>query len=291
MSSISPFDYGDYHYNYTPQKLAQESKFNSFMQQNNATYFEASDEVFNNENLSGEELEWYTYHNLKESPNPNVHVISGYGENQSVATNPIEHLEVKPVDLGLSVLWADKPITDKLGFPLYFKWADSEVAYNAPDILNQICWYNESSYKFYDTVTKTYTKYNSTDGLKVLEEEDDMATAVLGKPWRTPTSAECSELFLSGHTTVSLFGAYPKKCIIKPNSAWNAKLKTHVTYMQHNMASNGTISGFGQELYIWANTCTNDKYASCFRYGENVKRQDAILKYEGALVIAVQDKN
>ena len=38
------------------------------------------------------------------------------------------------------------------------------------------------------------TKYNATDGKKVLDPEDDAATAKLGAPWRMPTEDEIKEL-------------------------------------------------------------------------------------------------
>lgn len=38
------------------------------------------------------------------------------------------------------------------------------------------------------------TKYNATDGKKILEPEDDAATVKLGAPWRMPTEDEIKEL-------------------------------------------------------------------------------------------------
>ena len=210
MKSISPFDYGDYHYNYTPQKLAEESKFNSFMQQNNATYFEASDEVFNNTKLNNTKLQFNTFINNTDSPTTKISVIKGYGENK-------KGIEIKPIDLGLSVLWANKQIVDENGHTLYFQWGDplsSKNGFELNTMFNDV--YDatiKETYKFYDKSTGKYTKYNEEDGLTVIEKEDDMATQILGKDWRLPTRDEIIELMTFWKKT-NIYSSYSFKRIL-----------------------------------------------------------------------------
>ena len=280
MSSINPFDYGDYHYNYTPQKLAEESKFNSFMQQNNATYFEATDEVFNNENLSGEELEWRTYHNLKESPTPNVHIISGYGGNSNV-------FEVKPVDLGLSVLWADKPIMNENGECLFFQWGDT-IGYTFKDFSYLRLDSNKIYNKWFDSSTWKWTKYNTKDRKLILDKEDDAASAVLGKPWRMPTYNEVNELVKNTKTIALNHGLF---VICKTNKDFeNCINVSNLGYFQNT----GSIDGAS---YISKNVdivssqrlSVNNEY-NVYWYESNWKRMDGRSRNIFSTILAVQDK-
>ena len=95
------------------------------------------------------------------------------------------------VDMGLSVYWAAKAIPStkaNTSGPAYFCWGETAEKDH----------YAAGTYKYYKN---DYTKYNSTDNLRTLQPEDDAATAILGKAWRTPTKAEWEELILnSTHT-------------------------------------------------------------------------------------------
>lgn len=90
------------------------------------------------------------------------------------------------VDLSLSVEWAvcnigaTKP--EEAGD--YLAWGETEPKDN----------YTYDTYKFWSTADNAITKYNSTDGLKVLEPDDDAAHVRLGGDWRMPTKAEAQEL-------------------------------------------------------------------------------------------------
>lgn len=63
-------------------------------------------------------------------------------------------------------------------------------------------WGNTNAIDFSDGVKNedkfgkryNYTKYNSTDGLKTLEPEDDAATYLLGEEWRIPSKDEFDKL-------------------------------------------------------------------------------------------------
>ena len=90
-----------------------------------------------------------------------------------------------------------------LGLPSGTKWATCNVgAANPEDFGSYFAWgetvvketYNSSTYKYYDTVSRTYTKYNDLDGLVSLESTDDAATANWGAEWRMPTYNEVCEL-------------------------------------------------------------------------------------------------
>lgn len=121
---------------------------------------------------------------------------------------------------GLTIrpVWGDKPnIPEKpaepdpvstdpyvdLGLPSGLKWASANLGGKAPEDLGDYYAWGEDStktkfgnatYKYYDTATRTYTKYNESDSLTVLESKDDAAKAILGGKYRIPTVEDMQEL-------------------------------------------------------------------------------------------------
>lgn len=90
------------------------------------------------------------------------------------------------IDMGLSVRWSTfnigaKTVTDA-GY--YYAWGDSYIKDD----------YDYNTYKWCYSGTKNMSKYNSSDGITVLEMDDDVANVVLGDKWRTPTYDEWEEL-------------------------------------------------------------------------------------------------
>ena len=99
------------------------------------------------------------------------------------------------VDLGLSVLWADRNVgADSPGSPgIFVSWGELEPKSE----------YLMSNYRFctgdFCSPTKYYA-YNPDevltvpDGKTVLEPDDDVATVMMGSSWRTPLYDELMEL-------------------------------------------------------------------------------------------------
>lgn len=87
-----------------------------------------------------------------------------------------------------------------LGLPSGRKWAIENLEAPLGAIPNMFAW-GETTPKIVGT-TENYllakdgsmTKYNAEDGLKQLLPEDDAATCILGKKWRTPTLEDFQEL-------------------------------------------------------------------------------------------------
>ena len=90
----------------------------------------------------------------------------------------------EPLDLGLSVKWGQ--VNVGAGSPLscgsYFAWGETKPKEE----------YSWETYKF--SINETFSKYNSEDGLVVIEAVDDAATINLGGNWRIPTREEWQEL-------------------------------------------------------------------------------------------------
>lgn len=94
--------------------------------------------------------------------------------------------KMQPVDLGLSVLWADRNIGAALpecdGY--FYSWGDiDEHLHN----------FVPAEYK-YGPSFDAYYKYSAKDNLSSLSDNDDPARMVLGNGWRMPTKAEVEEL-------------------------------------------------------------------------------------------------
>lgn len=104
------------------------------------------------------------------------------------------------VDLGLSVLWADRNLGADSSSPLpippycYFAWSET-----APEVLNGKYTYNNTHLTYWDDAKK-FTKYCllSADGVvdnkPRLEAMDDAAHVILGNGWRMPTVSEVRDL-------------------------------------------------------------------------------------------------
>ena len=92
---------------------------------------------------------------------------------------------VEIIDLGLSVNWASVNLgAEDIYQPGYLvSWG--EIAEKS--------WYSWSTYK-YGSSASSLTKYNQSDGLNTLQNEDDAAKNLWGGEWRMPTRDEFQEL-------------------------------------------------------------------------------------------------
>lgn len=99
---------------------------------------------------------------------------------------------------GLRWAFMNVGATKETDYGLYFSWGETvghSIRGKDPDgkdLSSQSD--NLNNYKFYDTVSKTYTKYNEQDGLTRLQLEDDAAHVNWGGKWRTPTVEEMRPL-------------------------------------------------------------------------------------------------
>lgn len=101
--------------------------------------------------------------------------------------------KIIPIDLGLSVQWANCNVGTTLPYEsgLYFQWGDTK-GWTKEDIEQGNKSFNFDSYKFTNDSGKTFNKYKEK-GL-FLEPEDDAVTVNMGDEWRMPTEDETNEL-------------------------------------------------------------------------------------------------
>ena len=148
------------------------------------------------------------YEDVKNNlPKPNVSLITNGSEvkymKETTPPTPVEH---EYVDLGLpsGTLWATmnigaSSITDT---GLYYQWGDSQgYEYNSRE-------WEEYTYKWYDSNEMKYTKYNHTDGKRVLDDADDAAIAAWGNGWHIPTKTQLTELINNEYVTTAFTENY-----------------------------------------------------------------------------------
>ena len=90
-----------------------------------------------------------------------------------------------------------------LGLPSGARWATCNIGANSPEEYGDYfawgetaskAYYTLEAYRYYNTSTSTYTKYNNSDGITVLQASDDAATANWGNAWKMPGKALLNEL-------------------------------------------------------------------------------------------------
>ena len=124
------------------------------------------------------------------------------GSKYAICKINVEFVMPEKVDLGLSVMWADRnmgaSVPEKCG--LYYGWGElSPVAYyywRYYKFIYSIMNYNNTGYEYY-----FLSKYNNleeegtVDNLTALLPEDDAARVKYGDNWRMPTASDMEELF------------------------------------------------------------------------------------------------
>ena len=139
------------------------------------------------------------YLNFKETSDFILPNVSHCIQENDVHYNPI--INHAYVDLGLpsGTLWAKMNVgaSSETDAGLYFAWGETQ-GYTASQVSGSATPHKDFSWSDY-TLTEdsgsTMSKYNATDGLTVLDIEDDAARANWGGDWHMPNRAQCLELF------------------------------------------------------------------------------------------------
>ena len=107
------------------------------------------------------------------------------------------------VEMGDGLKWATCNVgaSSPEGFGDYFAWGINETYYSSLDPLTWKDWVAEDGYsylsnKYFKQIGNDFQslKYTNEDGKKVLDPEDDAATANWGGTWRMPTEEEWKRL-------------------------------------------------------------------------------------------------
>ena len=113
--------------------------------------------------------------------------VSGAIQLPVLSTNWIEFVDFNSIGIASHNINASAP--EEIGS--YFAWGETSPK----------SYYSWDNYKFGTNLA--LSKYNSTDGKKTLEAEDDAATVLWGAPWRTPTREELSTIFNNGSGNIT----------------------------------------------------------------------------------------
>ena len=118
-------------------------------------------------------------------------ITATIGEFTATCSTVVEASGIEKVDMGLSVLWADRNVgaAEPSDYGAYYAWGEVEPKDD----------YSEQTYKWgnnYYSLTKynTNASYGIVDDNTLLDKDDDVAQVRLGGKWRMPTDAEIREL-------------------------------------------------------------------------------------------------
>ena len=127
--------------------------------------------------------------------------------------NKVQGYNDEYVDMGYAGKWAKCNLGAVVpeGIGAYYAWGETSPRGD----------YSMENYQFLAGEPCTYTKYNPSDGLTVLEPEDDAAYVHLGKGWRIPTGNDWRNLLNRCDfvwTTINGVNGYKVTC--RDNGNW-----------------------------------------------------------------------
>lgn len=206
------------------------------------------------------------------------------------------------VDLGLSVRWATTNIgaEESYDYGKYYAWGET-TAYGETPGPYSTAWSGstnsnylsldkktEYSFKYYKWGTNFLNmfKYNSSDGLYILENEDDAASVIWGGAWRMPTDGEFTELRTKCKwewTTLNGVNGYK---VVGPNG------KSIFLPAAGRRSINETESIGIMGEYYTSNLNTTYSYTcdAIFFYSTIVSRETNVSRYNGLTIRPVLPK-
>lgn len=160
-----------------------------------------------------------------------------------------------------------------LGLPSGRKWAIKNLKYPSGSKPNNMFAWGETKPKKNSTESNyllakdgVVTKYTESDGLKQLLPDDDAATRILGKKWRTPTIEDFRELMVHCTWQWCIWDIYHGCRVIGPNG--------NSIFLQA-----GGAAGINRERqgYYWTSSLNEieDNYAYYCTFCEDIEGEDA----------------
>ena len=186
-----------------------------------------------------------------------------------------------------------------LGLPCGLLWAETNIgAETAADDGDYFAWGETTTKDTYDWITYKYgdsyeniTKYNSTDGKTVLDNEDDAAYVNWGSPCRIPTKDEFEELCNTNNCTWIW---------TSENSSSNEPIKGYkVTSKKNGNSIFLPASGYRCDKYVgdrikhgyyWSSTLYSDNASRAYyNYLPSTSGLNANYRYNGFTVRPVAE--
>lgn len=154
------------------------------------------------------------------------------------------------VDLGTSVLWAETNVepTEREYYCACYMWGET---------VSKFWSLNSGNYKWTSDNGSTFTRYNTTDGLTTLKDEDDVARVKWGSPCRMPTKSEMEEL--GGCTWTKDSATYYEDETYKIVGYTVSGKNGHSIFIPcGGYIYESSYIGCGEYCYLWTNTLSSD---------------------------------
>lgn len=162
------------------------------------------------------------------------------------------------VDLGLpsGTLWATENIKDAEGNDLYFAWGETRGYAREQIGTGEGKRPFSSEYKFGPDYIME--KYNETDGLIVLEPEDDAARVNWGEEWKIPASTQYGELTENTEYEWTEIDGVPG---LKLTSKVEGYTDKFIFFPAVGRTNTGSIYGFGDTVKYWSSSVSRMEYS------------------------------
>lgn len=183
-----------------------------------------------------------------------------------------------PIDLGLSVMWANINVgaTSETDCGTYFMWGD--VAAH-PSVTTDDFSFGWATYKWTGDGGATFTKYTGSD-YTVLQSADDAATAHWGPAWRIPTKEEMAELLTLPRSWTD---DYNGTGIAGYTFTGNGNT---IFIPAAGYRGNTIVSNRGTDGYCWTSThdSENLKFANHLHFNSNAANVYGSYRYAGCTI-------
>ena len=210
-----------------------------------------------------------------------------YGESMSFRTLAFQLEDADYIDMGVSVLWATCNLGAQTPTGLGDGYCWGEITPRQQSSWEDYKWClgnSETIFKY--TLSRDFP---DADGKRVLEREDDAATAALGGSWHTPTAAEYGELIRNctyikttveeqeGFLLTSTVPGFEDKSLFMPYAYyWTSELCTESSISAKTFAYRRVFEGtvinklFVQDIIIdheyWGRDDDESRLARCNCY-------------------------
>ena len=176
----------------------------------------------------------------------------------------MKHNGFEYIDLGLpsGTKWATCNVgaDSETDCGLYFSWGETK-GYSVNANTKK---FSLNDYKFSKFGSNKPTKYNCTDGKKVLDLEDDAAQANMGGKWHMPTREEIIELRSNTikNWVTNYNGSGINGCLVISKKDYNKKL----FFPAYGHIDNCHSLSLGSRINFWSNSisCFGGYYYSTF---------------------------
>ena len=117
-----------------------------------------------------------------------------------------------------------------------------------------------TDYKHYDVSTSAFTKYNATDALKILSNEDD-GCYLAEKAMRMPTKEECEELIAN---TTSAWTTNYNDSVVNGMTFISKTNGNSIFVPAVGAVGSGVLSGFGLGGGFWSSSLSSSSVEGAF---------------------------